>query len=494
MKEQVFLGNVGQRDLGLDEQGLTTAAPRLAEKLGKLRADRRLGAWAQTLLSEWDTVGPYLCAPMLEPVLSLLLARGAAPLSRAVLFGTRQQSKEFAKGDTGASAEVLAKWLEGRFPELFLRPVEVCLVREPPHDLNAMLFTEYPRHFSGINGDAAHVVCTGGTPACNMALMLVAVERFGAPRTAIYHMAEGNALPTVVRMGDYLEARRRRAALERLLARRDFDAVATDDRFGGQARSLAAAAAARMNFDFRGCHETLAGATFPPELHSVRELQEEARRLCAGKGDAALRDLYWNAVTKWRRNECADFLGRVWRLQESTLRAVIARHAGLAMDEAMFRDGFKEWCALPENAATADAIRKKLDSSGRKGGGQPLLDHLPVMTALLDHWGECWRRDAEKSVAGFDNLKDYQGFMDVLGRLRRLTELRNRSVIAHGFEGLSKSDLIGKAKLGSPDEMEAFLRVLAVNRGVEPGADPYEAFANAVLAVETAGENACLNG
>ena len=492
--EQVFLGNVGQRDLGLDEAGLFTAAPDLAEKLSKLRTDRRLGAWAKSLLSEWDTVCPYLCAPMLEPVLAQLSALGVAPLSRAVLFGTRQQSKEFARGDTGASAEVLAKWLGERYPALFSGPVEVCLVREPPHDLNAMLFGEYPRHFSGIQGDAAHVVCTGGTPACNMALMLVAVERFGAPRTSIYHMAEGNALPTVVRMGDYLEARRRRAALERLLARRDFDAVATDDRFGAQARCLAAAAASRMNFDFQGCHETLANAAFAPDLPGVRELQEEARRLCAGKGDAALRDLYWNTVTKWRRNECADFLGRVWRLQESALRCTIAAHTGLTRDEGRFRDEFGAWINKAENEQAAAAVRGKLDRKrAANTGNTPLPDTVPVMSALLDHWSERWEKDSGRTVTGFDSLEDFKALLSVLVVLRRLAELRNRSVIAHGFEGLSKGDLLERARLREDAEMESLVGRLSRGLGVDSGTDPYEAFAKVILAVETAGENTCLN-
>lgn len=76
----------------------------------------------------------------------------------------------------------------------------------------------------------------------------------------------------------------------------------------------------------------------------------------------------------------------------------------------------------------------------------------------------------------------------------RLAELRNRCVIAHGFEGLSRDALLeGMRTERDPDALLARLRRLLELQGIDPGSDPYEEYAQAILALDKGLQAVCLN-
>ncbi|HNR33894.1 MAG TPA: hypothetical protein PKO36_01855 [Candidatus Hydrogenedentes bacterium] len=474
----ILIANVGQRDLSLDEKALASKDPERAENLRRLREEKRIREWGRLIAKDYVALAPFLDAPMLCSALDSLAKRGER-LNEIVLVATKQRDKEFMKGDTFVCAEVLTQLLPDKYAGLIGDArLRVQTLYEPPHDLNAML-DEYGALCSTIDADLLFALCTGGTPACNMALSLRAIEKFGE-RCVTLHVPEGASEPLRLNVVEYVLARQRRHALRRLVERRDFDAIVQNSDHSETVRALAKAAAARMNLDFEQGLYDLQKLKTERKLEGLEELFAEARLLSQGSRVHVLREVYWSAVTKWRLDECADFLGRAWRLLEASLYRVIARITGLEKDDGLeFKISFEAWANASEQSEYAEYVRKKFDKKSKKA--QPLACNVGVLSASLSFFEN--HPDTIKK-AGF-NLDVFQRFHAVVKQLRPLADLRNQCVIAHGFEGLSKKKLLETVKFKqNDDQILDVLAELLLVQGITLGTDPYQRFADAIVSLE----------
>jgi len=488
--KKTLIANIGQRDLRIDVSQAPPENRELAEKVAGLLGAKppRVREFGRRVMDAYEALRGALCAPILDPILGHL-ASGGERLTELVLVGTKQQDKRFMTGDTFACAEALARLLPERHDAVLAgASVRVCTADGPPMDLNAMLPC-YGNLCGEIAADRVYAECTGGTPACNMALSLKGLEHFGE-RLEILHMPEGGSAPTRLNVVGYMLRRQRRAALERLTARGDFDAVAGDPAWPEAVRHLAGAAAARMNFDFeqslRLLNKAVAeGRDWGVEQRArVQGLRQEAGQLAAGVAEAVRRELYWNALLKWRRGECADFLGRTWRLLEDSLYALLEpvldaeKIGGKKFDERFFH-----WInQQPEEMTTY--IQNKFEKRAEPAR-RPLSANIPVMMTtvhyLREHAPERLRR-AEWDASFWEQL------VRAINDLRTLTDLRNDSAIAHGFKGLSREVILDNAgKVKTEADLLQRLETLLAVRGGTPGEDPYAAYAAAVLVAEAEG-------
>lgn len=476
MTNAILIANIGQRDLSIDFAGLERADAVLAHKLAEAasRPGPNLRKLAGFIQKHYDKVRPCLSAPIVLPVLKMLAGAGEMP-GRVVLVGTKQDDERFMAGDTFRCTEVLCRLLGESFPGKMR--FEAAVVSGPPNDLNAML-PAYAGLCGALAGEQVYALCTGGTPACNMALSLRAVEFFGEGCTVL-HMAEGAEAPAVLAIGRYIFAQHRRAALERLASRGDFDAIAEDEGYARPVRTLARAAAARMNFNFKECLNILGSFHQPRLSGSLGPLLEEAEHL-AGGGDrgAALAEVYWNALLKWQRDECADFLGRVWRLLEGSLQDSIGAAIGHTGGAPRFREAFETWTAAQPEAYRAYVVGKR---TRRKNAPVPasLPSSVPVLIITMDYFINHDAAALER--AGFDAARAVL-FQQAVNILRPLTDLRNGSVMAHGFGGIWKNKIL--TTIGtSGDESVLLDRLceLLTSQNITPGLNPYERFAKAVI-------------
>lgn len=480
MTTRILIANIGQRDLSLDYEGLAQVQAALCAKLqdaadgAAKRPKPNLRKWGALLLDHMDKVLPFLSAPILDVALRDLDAREALP-ERVLLAGTKQDNKEFQKGDTFRCAEALIPVLKRDYPGLPC--IETYFITGSPNDLNAVL-PEYATLCRSLAAEQVSALCTGGTPACNMALSLRTIEFFGESGT-VMHVAENAAAPTRLHIGQYLLSRHRHAALERLAARGDFDAIAEDEGYARPVRTLARAAAARMNFNFKECRNMLL-AVKEDQLHDVlAPLLEEAGQLAAGTDrGVALAEVYWNALLKWRRDECADFLGRVWRLLEGSLQDIISLAVGHTAGAPKFREAFETWTAAQPEAYRAYVAGKR---TRRKNIQVPasLPSSVPVLILTVDYFV---KHDARLLArAGFNAVRAAQ-FQKAVNLLRPLTDLRNGSVMAHGFSGIWKNKIL--TTIGaSGDESLLLDRLceLMTSQNITLGLDPYARFAKAVI-------------
>lgn len=483
MSKTTFIANIGQRDLQLNHEDLAAAEPALALELRGLRSDTKDGkpnlrAWGHKLDDAYAAVSPFLSAPLLVPVLRDLRERNERPTAISFV-ATKQRDKTFMRGDTFTCAEVLVRLLKDRFADLVGdAEIRVELIGEAPHDLDAMLGV-YRELCTRVGDGFVHALCTGGTPACNMALSLCAIERFG-DRCAVLHVAEGSGTLTRLSVGKYVLSRHRRYTLERLVQRRDFDAIANDDGYSDGVRRLARGAAARMNFDFETSLREFQGIK-GLSTDITRRLVDQAKQLAGGRRDAVMRDVFWNAVTKWNRDECADFLSRVWRLQEATLHGIIG--AVIGKSEERFDAAFSAW-AESQPDSYRKYVREKTMKRSANAQGQPyrIRATVPVLTVTFNYF---LKYHPEKLAAASLNEQSGEELRRTVETLRPLTDLRNQSVNAHGFGGLSKSRILKEANVDNTGSrlLDCLTKLLRL-QGIEVGDDPYDILARAILSMD----------
>lgn len=445
--------NIGQRDLQLDGQPLNPA--QLRERSRELAAD-------------FKNVKARIRAPMIEAAMKLIYAvHGVVALRPFVFFATDQPDADHRAGDTIECAKLLKRWLAEQPGRRTPDRIEIVSVSGQPN-LYDIMFSEYgprlSRYAAACTGDA-YLLCAGGTPACNTALILAGTIAFGE-RAHVLTVNPGQATAAPLAFGRQILESYRRSNRRQLLERRDFDGVAACVANGEHICRLAAAASDRMNFDFAESFrklKELRESLIPPS-DQLNALCYEGSRLVDGNDIEALRDLYWNAKLKWDRGEYADFLGRVWRLREAALYREVGRLCGEPLD----KDGkvLKRW--IEDSAQAGLKAHLALQRLAIEMNNKVLQSCLVYVGAN----GRGLTREEAASVAAVNETTRF---------LEKASALRNKSIIAHGYEGLSRDRILDA--LGVPNDPEAMferLRDLLAAVGVTVGEDPFARFAELI--------------
>jgi hypothetical protein len=304
--------------------------------------------------------------------------------------------------------------------------------------------------------EMCYVLMAGGIPACNTALQLQAISCYGARCEPIYQPEGGKPYP--LRVGQQVQNTFRKATIIDALERQDFAtahalAVQSDTGDTTALLRLIAYAHYREAFDFERAREALQQAqrAASGKLRMVvTELEHEMDDLVAREDMAVLlRELLANARITFTNGRYADFLGRVFRFQEAALRYIVETKMELPTDMSkqkravngpLFQQGINENASL------------KMFLDGRTIDNKPLrydIPTIPVMQALLDYLIQGGTRVDGTPYLSKPEQGRYTGVKKQLDRFNSLAQLRNQSIIAHGFQGVSQ-DRLAEEYQGDP--------------------------------------------
>jgi hypothetical protein len=194
----------------------------------------------------------------------------------------------------------------------------------------------------------------------------------------------------------------------------------------------------RLAFDFNRAFDALVAIEEPLRAELTREIAP----LRQGRSSALLRELYYNALVKLAVCEYSDFLGRVFRFQEAVLRHVAQELTGLTLERSC-------WLALDRvdgGKLRAHLERYRLPSGDRLNLGGDF--NRRTLEAILEHY-RC-----NDLLAALRVVNDY-------------SDLRNRCIVAHGYEGLSEIRDVGR--------LTRTMHEILVKIGISPGKNPFEA-------------------
>ena len=466
----LILCNVGSRDVMIPGK-----APAPAREEG------------HRLLQEYDAVAPQLTFPIIEPCLRYILARHPSASFRLILLGTDQPDPAYRSTDTLHFAELAARRLPHLFPGLDAQWRPIQNINPSLYDEAFEWFGRLLADLSRTEVDCCYAIISGGTPACNMALLLQGVRLFGDRLRAVY-LPQGRE-PLELRAGQQIINAFREAAAVEHLERLDFaNALPQLERLQAPPGlvGLARYAAFRLAFDFRSAQEALEAALRdgdPPVRDFIaRHLRHDLDTLLEGTGPerlaALLRELYWNTVITWEHRRYADFLGRVYRLQEAVLRYLVETLFGLSTDlsPAVREENQRRW---EETLAANPHLLAYLQA--REVDGQPLdwrTIARPTYKALLSYAAdETQGRHADGSPILSPKDRDrYAALLREVNKLDPLVELRHRTIIGHDFEGVSEEQIRQKY-----DEPLESLRKIMGMLGINVRENPYRTVAEFII-------------
>lgn len=435
----MLFANIGNSDLHID--GKRPANPRVEGEAAWLHFAER--QFELTIIE--PCVQEVLRNPgQIDQVVLFYTDQPATPeSSRADRFGVALRDK-----DTIWFARIIERVLQQRFAGRIGAITLVEIARADRAQFNPSMPDEafdvfgqlMPRWYGG-TVEWAYVLMSGGLPACNSALQLHALTLYGE-HCAMLYKAETKP-PYKQRVGAQLQRMFRRNAALGALERQNFAAALALVEEGGAASTDVVAllryATYREAFDFTRAGAALgdAGEKTNGEVRDlVRELRNELDALDRREMGALLRELALNAEIAFANERYADFLGRVFRFQEAALRYLVETRLNIPTDVGSDRELF--FTAVEAHPALTEFLRK------RQINDRPLryeMPTIPVLGALLD-----WMIDGGVRTDGTPALDKKQqgvftGLKKSLDSIEHLTKLRNQSVIAHGFAGVSREAL-----------------------------------------------------
>lgn len=476
----LLISSIGNRDLTLDGSLLPREEfrDRTAELLEQSRRDRA-------------AVLGRLQAPILEPVIRWVLQQHTEPPGpdrpeprrpqlKVYLVATDQPETTRQRfSDTLHAAELLREWLADRFKAYGLQSTKIWTYQSNPADYDEAYryFQELERQRSFPDPgdfDIVYLNPTGGTPALTFGLLTVVLPFYGARATVLY-LPNGRDLPIQLNVGQEFRRAQLLDDVRLQLDEWEFGRAAELLERAGASSHLAAFARAlayRLNFDFTLALRTIERAVIPrssgtlrnaaiaqqEQLTRLRDVAEALQNADAPRPDCyppLLRELYVNTVLTWNAGRYADFLARAFRFEEAALRWAVEATLHLPTGSAKQPRG----SALPafvEGIERDPELRQPVESpyEGRT------LDYKRAPTReLLRHLLATPRLRSDPTAQRVKALTD---------RLRRLSELRNDSIVAHGFKGVSREAII-EAYGGEPLDD---LRALAEAVGMDPDANP----------------------
>lgn len=461
MGDQLLICTLGNREIYLDGRNLD--ANRFRSECQRLLSEARENPATLDLVD----------APRLRACLSYIQLHGRDRLDAIYLVVTdRNPNPAFVERDTKEAGELLQLWLEREKLErekkvrtemralLGQAKVRLMVVKDREPNEYGQVYDALAPHFERLppagQVDIAWLYPMPGTPAMTMAVILHSLARWRERVRVLIvpekrEQAEESPFPTA-----FLRQMRKELLIGRLEGYDWTGCLALAPEMG-PLRLVLASALARSRFEFREAIRNLDNALAQvPDANlrmQLRGLRDGLNALLESPttpdSRPHLAEVLFNARMCWRAGRYIDFLGRMYRLEEGLLRYWLER-LGFPTDDspserARSRSAF--WRRV-EELGLVDKLRSSFDV--QVGGPLNRSAFHSVLQALLD---------GEMTGELEGELREYLPL--VAGPLRELSQLRNRTILGHGF---------------APVDPEAVRQAISQYLGdVGAGADPVEA-------------------
>lgn len=456
-KRILFVATIGNRDVQLDG--------------AELRPARVEGEKA---LSIANSEPKRFSLPILLPALKAI----KQPIERLILIVTDQPEEVGSKhrsSDTLHFGKIIKILLGQQYKRLGFadkpaEKIEIISISENPTVLSGLLrelqktLTNKFLQWSKSGHKELALCITGGIPTLNSAVMLLASRVFKSGLKLYRVNDNGLAFPDPV--ADEFEKQDLRSIIQELAGSWSFKSIAMrieeralDEEPFNQIRVLCQAMSCRLVFDFAGALEILSenfarAGRFMPVFECLLNELALLNRLDSVENARVLliRELLFNLMFKFRQHEYVDVAGRLFRLLEECAILLLEKLTGKILPFSEDERGYPAFTAFVES-------------------NQPLLDHLS--SKKIDY-RRLNQYTAEHTLQFMIENEDVQEmlrskileFLYCYKKLERIKQLRNKSIIAHGFKSIRYEDF--------PDDFIDLMKKLAALIGIDNFENPAE--------------------
>ncbi len=321
----------------------------------------------------------------------------------------------------------------------------------------------------GLQNEQFFAVLGPGTPAMGLGFVISLVELLPLPQIVLLQAHQDKARPTSsivkrISLAPRLKQWPVRQTLRALLDRYDYDGVLQllEDLQGKNlwpaqnlmiARTLCEYGKNRLNLDFQNAQRHLTAVEESIDSDTWRTLVNSLPMGIRPKAPETLwpllYELLWNAQMTLQRGMYHDLLGRLFRFQELYLQILLATYDVVKLSENRALPGSAFGRLEPCLSTTRVNEFGVPDEQGKT------LEFHDLKTLNRTVLLACFR------CIGMQNLlfEGWEQTWNSLEMLSKLVQLRNRSLIAHGWEPLSAENLAGHLQV-SPENLGPHLSTL----------------------------------
>ncbi|HDK7159185.1 hypothetical protein [Clostridium botulinum] len=277
---------------------------------------------------------------------------------------------------------------------------------------------------------------TGGASAMNFALLINAIEKFSGQLIPCY-LSRGKKFAYKVNIAENLRKQILKRDIKILIRNKDYfaaikilenledDIVDAMSKMGLKNIILALKyAEARIQFNFDKCKE-YAGKCLDNIEKYREEFSEAIKDILIDKDDyiSRLVELKNNAMYLYKKGSYTDFLGRVYRFQEAVYEHIL-RQYDLIIEKS---NGVK--------------INKEI-LERRYSDKKEILCNIKIAGKNLEYEEGNLTVDAMgKIISTLIDDDDVRNIVNEMEKIKDVKQLRNKSILAHGFEGISKEKI-----------------------------------------------------
>lgn len=392
------------------------------------------------IFENFDKYYPDLSYPLISPMLRYVFEEEKrAGIERLVLVATDQSDPKFRHKDTIEFARVLDRIIKKKYGAK-VGQIIILKIPENPIYLDAMydFFGTALKNNKAFKSDnvfnmeeleVCYVEQTGGIPAANMALLYQCIVRFREKccPVSISEKYGPVRLDFVSKMmGDW-----KKNVLFALTEKYDYASMSIhlDEKkdYEKFILRLSRYAQHRLYFDTLTARSVARQAMgeFSNERNIFGDLISELEKIESGDYLSLILELFHNMRIKYLRQEFVDFLGRLYRFQEAVPRYLIEREFGVSTDTDTKTNKQVEVDRLIESDKE---LKDFVGAQKMQWGGNidPFRTGTPRLIALVDFLIQ------KRGMNKFHPVSEF------FKKTENLMKIRNKSIIGHGFEGVSE--------------------------------------------------------
>lgn len=432
--KNILIANIGNSDLGKDNKPFFD-----------LRKNE-IYTKSKEMLKNRDFVGlePIILKPIIEKI------KEKGDLAKIYLFATKQEPPH--SQDTIYIAQIIKELLKNE-------DIEIIKITDNPSDYDSM-FKNYEYELNKIKDlvDNNYISITGGAPAENMSLLIKGLLKFGNKIRVVYkpgNSNETNEFKIGETIGKILLEREMKTLEKKHLYMAAANIGEKCDLLTPSEIKRFKAKEYRLLFDFNKSLKLLneikdgfAGEEKDGIIKEIEilesfketkgtELNDEYFARCLN----LINELYKNMKIKWEQGAYVDFVGRLFRFEEAVLRFI-------------FEKEFKVNTEENENGKFPDFIKCIEDNSKLKeflNQAKIEYEHPSRRTLymVLNFY--------KKENAGREDIKEIQ---EIIKKIEKLADIRNKSILAHGFNGISETTIKEKYPKGLMEDLKNIVTLL----------------------------------
>ncbi|KUO70799.1 MAG: hypothetical protein APF81_12760 [Desulfosporosinus sp. BRH_c37] len=451
----VLICNVGSRDIQIEGK---LTPPDQARQVGE----------ALDALDVSELKMKQIAFPIIQQCIDYV-KRENCKIDKLLLIASDQEQGPGAKpeSDTIYYARILKKLVAGQHG---VGKVKLAHVRNNPADYDEMITfcnRQLPLSLADcVEPLKVYLSVSGGTPAMNFALFLVGIEKYGKNAEPLY-VSRNSSRPIRLQAGLKIFRKTLQNSLITCLESYDYESAFqllkdNDDLFDSRNKqkimqSLCTYAKERATFNFKAAENCLHSVIELAEGRTKRSLIDLRDVLCSSDcvplSEAFLvEEVIHNAETKFHKGQYLDFLSRLFRFQEGCLR-FLAVSLNVKFDRKDLKYLDKNWVeSSPELMAEFDKKRLSYDR----------VVSRPVLKLVVEY------------LLAKKGSTEFEGVMKSLHQFEKLTELRNKTIVAHDYVGVDR-ELLETSFEDNPNNIIPLMRqTFQLIAGKEPRSNCFD--------------------